>query len=278
MAVNRLRVSNTALTFLILFFVSPLISASPLFEDGFESKGLKTTKNNISWGESVYASVSTDHAKDGLYSLKFTYAATDEKTDTWSEQRFRLGKPYKEIWISYDIRIPENYHHRKVSYGSSNNKGFIMLWSGDYSKPTGIVLGTEFWAEKDGSSTASVRLAGVGFDKHFWGACPSIIKLSDRGRWIKITAHLKYATPENNDGIMRLWKTYEDGKSQIACNISDGAWYSAVSPGFDAGYILGWSNSGFNEETKFYVDNFTVSEAPLMPILLPPADTKRETN
>ena len=172
MTIKLLRFSITALSSVALFCSSYFSFAAPLFMDGFESKGLNTTNNNISWGESAYAAVSTDHAKGGIYSLKFTYAATDELTDSWSEQRFRLGKAYKEIWISYDIRIPENYYHRKVANGSSNNKGFLMLWAGDYSNPSGFKLGTEFWPEADGVSTASIRLSGLGFDKHFWSACP----------------------------------------------------------------------------------------------------------
>ena len=267
MNLNTLYVLRIGVVLAILLSGSSVVNSAPLFEDGFESQSLKTVKNGIAWGSSNNTELSTEHAKGGLYSLKFTYAPTDDKTDSFSEQRFKLGKPYKEIWISYDIRIPENYYHRKTSYGSSNNKGFIMLWGGDYSNPSGFKLGTEFWPDGDGSSTASVRLSGSGYDKHFWEACPKILKMSDRGQWIKITAQLKYATAANRDGIFRVWKTYTDGKGEIVCNISDGEWYVPTSEGFDNGYLLGWSNSGFNEETKFFIDNFIISEEPLMPII-----------
>ncbi len=239
-------------------------AAPALFSDGFESQGLGTVSNNVQWSSSVAVQVSNEYAKDGAYSLKFTFPATDETRDSWSEQRFSLGKPYKEIWISYDLRVPENYYHREPASGSSNNKGFLMLWSGDYGNPSGPLIGTEFWPESDGSSTASVRLYGVGFDKHFWGACPGIVKISDRGKWIKITTHTKYASSANNDGIARLWKTYSDGKTELACNITNGAWYAPSAQGFDSGYLMGWSNSGYATETRFFIDNFVVSETPLM--------------
>ncbi len=259
-----------------LFKLIPLLIAcnsaisNPIFTDGFESQNLKTSINGVSWGSSAYTQISNEKAKDGIYSLKFSYAPTDDTKDSWSEQRFSLGKAYKEIWISYDILIPENYFHRTTSYGSSNNKGFIMLWSGDYSNPTGPEIGTEFWPNQDGSSTASIRLAGVGFDKHYWQACPGIVEISDRGKWITIIAHLKYASANNNDGVVQIWKTYADGKIEQPCNMTDGAWYTPNANGFESGYIMGWSNSGFNEQTNFYVDNFKVSETPLKNIPSPP--------
>jgi hypothetical protein len=258
---------------LITMLSCNMVSAATLFEDGFESNGLQTVSNNVRWGASTSAQVSTAYAKNGTHSLMFTFKATDETRDSWSEQRFSLGKPFKEIWISYDIRIPENYYHRDSSVGTSNNKGFIMLWSGDYEDPSGPLIGTEFWPESDGSSNSSIRLFGVGFDKHFWGACNEIVKISDRGKWIKITTQTKYATSANNDGIMRLWKTYSDGTTELACNISNGAWYAQSAPGFDSGYLMGWSNSGYAEETRFYIDNFVVSENSLINTPKPPIAT-----
>lgn len=262
-----------ALPCIILFSLCGHASAAILFEDGFESQELQTVSNNIAWGASTSTQVSNTHAKKGSYSLKFTFPATDETRDSWSEQRFSLGKPYKDIWLSYDIRIPENYYHRDPAEGGSNNKGFIMLWSGNYSEPSGPLLGTEFWPEADGSSNSSIRLYGVGFDKHYWNTCADIIKISDRGQWIKVTVHIKYASAANNDGIVQLWKTYSDGKIERACNITDGAWYAPNANGFDSGYLLGWSNSGFAEATEFYIDNFVVSETSLMNAPLPPVAT-----
>lgn len=238
--------------------------AADLFEDGLESGALKSTLNDILWGSSSYVTLSTERPKDGKFSLKFTFAGTDDTTDSWAEQRFTLGKRYSEIWVSYDIRIPDNYYHRTASVGTSNNKGFLMLWGGDYSKPTSPKMGVEFWPNEDGSgnSTASVRLSGVGYDKHYWKACPNIVTLSDRGKWIKIVVHAKVPTVSNNDGIYQLWKVYDDGKVVQACNLVDSEGYVATNAGFDSGYILGWSNSGYKDETVFYVDNFKVTTTP----------------
>lgn len=261
---------------LVLGLGSGCVLADSLFSDNFESDVLKTSGDGFKWSSPVYTSIigptssvaTNSFAKssgtdDNSNSLEFVYKATDEATDSWSEQRFSLGGYYKDIWVSYDFFVPTNYYHRTTS-GSNNNKGFLMMWSDDYSKPTGPKIGPEFWPNADGSSKASIRLSGVGFDKHFWAACPSVIKLSDRGQWIKIVAHYKYASEANNDGIAQIWKIYKDGARELACNITDGAWYYPTAPGFNNGYILGWSNSGFNEETKFRVDNFEVSTDSLL--------------
>lgn len=239
------------------------VPAQILFEDSFESNDLEKIENGFKWSSPVYTTPTEAIARLGGRSLQFTYKATDENADSWAEQRFDLGGYYKDVWVSYDILIPDNYYHRSVP-GSTNNKGFLMLWSDDYSKPTGPKIGPEFWPNPDGSSKASIRLSGVGFDKHFWSACPTAIELSDRGQWIKVVAHYKYATSANNDGVAQIWKIYRDGKRKLTCDITDGAWYYPSAPGFNKGYILGWSNTGFKETTIFYVDNFKVSKDSLL--------------
>ncbi|MBK8187803.1 MAG: hypothetical protein IPK77_11510 [Cellvibrio sp.] len=77
-----------------LFKLIPLLIAcnsaisNPIFTDGFESQNLKTSINGVSWGSSAYTQISNEKAKDGIYSLKFSYAPTDDTKDSWSEQRF----------------------------------------------------------------------------------------------------------------------------------------------------------------------------------------------
>lgn len=262
---------------LIAMYIN-VTSAEILFEDGFESAELSKQQNGVKWISPTNTGIIDSTAKHGGHSLEFNYKATNDTEDSTAEQRFLLGDFYKDIWISYEIFIPKNYQHRTTT-GANNNKGFLMLWGGDYANPTGFKLGTEFWPNPDGSSTASIRLSGVGFDKHYWGACPNAVKLSDRGQWIRVVAHFKYATAANNDGIVQIWKVYTDGRKELACNITNGDWYSPVATGFDRGYILGWSNSGFIEQTKFYIDNFKVSTDSLLdvsdnPPKTPPATLK----
>jgi len=235
--------------------------AATIVEDGFEAGNLATSQNGFKWSDSTKTSVKAGVAKTGKYSLQFYYPANQ----SLAEQRIDLGGNYKDIWVSYDILIPANYYHTAGST-SPNNKGFLYLWSGDYSNPTGPGVGPNFWPMGDGSSKASIYNWGKGLDIHYGnGTCENgVIKLSDRGKWIKIVAHYKYASSANNDGIAQIWKIYDDGTVEQACNLTKGAWYVAGAPGFNTGYILGWANAVYNQDTYFYLDNFKASTDSLL--------------
>lgn len=234
------------------------------FQDGLESGDLSFTQNGVRWAGSTSVSVNTASPKTGSFGLNFRYSAVPDNSDSFSEQRFSLGGNYPDIWVSYDMHIPANYYHRTQS-SSTNNKGFLYMWSGNYGSPDGPMIGPEFWPNGDGTSTASMRVFGPGLDRHLWGACPAAIKSSDAGKWFKIIAHYKYASSSNNDGIAQIWKVYDDGSIELTCNITNGAWYVSGARGFDQGYLLGWSNSGFNEETNFQIDNIIMSTTSLLP-------------
>jgi len=256
--------------------------AATIFEDGFEKGALTASTNGFEWTTATKTKVVTGNAKTGTYSLQLAYEAEPNGSDSWTEQRFSLGKNYPEIWVSYDIKIPSNYVHRDQT-DSANNKGFLYLWEGEYGAASTLLLGPEFWPNSDGSSSASVRLRSQIHDKHFWDLTTNAIKLSDRGKWIHIVAHYKYASSKNNDGIVQIWKIYSDGTKDQIINLTDGAWYIAGAKGFQYGYLLGWSNSGFAQATTFYIDNFKASTdslldestpAPQPP--MPPSNVKAE--
>lgn len=234
------------------------------FQDGFESGDKSFTQNGVRWADSNSVTVNTANPKSGSYGMQMRYWATPNNEDSWSEQRFSLGGNYPDIWVSYDMHIPANYNHRTQS-GSANNKAFLYMWSGNYGSPNGPMIGPEFWPNGDGTSNASMRVFGPGLDRHIWDACPVAIKSSDAGKWVKIIAHYKYASSSNNDGIAQIWKVYADGSTELTCNVTNGAWYVAGARGFDQGYLLGWSNSGFNEDTSFQIDNIVMSTTSLLP-------------
>ena len=75
--------------------------------------------------------------------------------------------------------------------------------------------------------------------------------------------HYKYATAANNDGVAQIWRTRAGVTSKLL-DIRNGDWYIPGQSGFDQGYILGWSNSGYSSETRFYLDNVIFSTTPLL--------------
>ena len=245
-----------------LFYSIPAIS-DVFFTDGFETNNLSHSENGFRWTDSVSGQVNSVNPKSGSSSYEFLYTGGPDGEDSWSELRFSLGGYYPDLWVSYDLYIPDNYYHRSQS-SSANNKGHLYLWTGSYGNPDGIGLGPNLWPNGSGGSNASMYVWGSGHDEHYWGACSNIIEASDQGKWLHIVIHYKYATASNNDGVARIWKIYEDGSGKIPCNITDGRWYAAGASGFDTGYILGWANSGFDTDTRFYLDNVVFSTTHLL--------------
>lgn len=265
---------NRAFLLAALMGVGLTCQAQIIFQDDFESGDLSKRQNNFSWASSRATTVSSDRAKSGSRSLKFTFEAVPSGQDSFSEQRFELGGNYPELWVRYDLFVPSNYFHRNDP-PSANNKGFLYLWSGDYGRPDGPGMGPNFWPNSDGTSFASHYVWGPGLDKHYNHQMPKAIEAADRGKWIRIVAHYKYASSANNDGVAEIWKT-RDGVTEKILNIQNGAWYIPGQPGFNRGYLLGWANSGFAEETTFYIDNITFSTRSLLesdgPAPSPPRD------
>jgi len=270
-------IRNTLISSLIALagaFIPAQSFAGIFFQDDFESGDLSHKQNGTAWTSSKLTAVKPDNPKTGSYSLEFRYPANADGVDGFSEQGFALGNKYPDLWVSYDFFVPTNYEHRSQAHlgESDNNKSFIHLWEGSYSDPTGPLLGIENWPLSDGSSRGTVRIFKPGyFDSHNL-ACPHTIKLSDRGQWILITIHFKYATAAKNDGIAQVWKTYSDGTRELACDVHNASWYVPGAAGFDTGYLLGWANSGFTNYTKFYIDNIKFSDTPLLTSVQAPPD------
>lgn len=247
-------------------------AAGIIFQDDFESCDRTKTQNGFEWSVGTRTSVNSVNPQGGNCALEFAYQAAVDGKDSFSEQRFFLGGNYPDIWIKYDLYIPANYYHRTQTIGATNNKGFVMMWEGDYGSP-GMMLNPNFWADGSGQSTTTLFLWVPGNNdplnkasRHYSSAYfldPYSIRSSDRGKWMEVITHYRYASAANNDGMVQIWLTPQGGSQRQILSIVQGNWYSANTLGFDKGYLLGWANSGFAEETKFYIDNVVFSTAPI---------------
>lgn len=227
-----------------------------LFEDDFESGNLSKSANGFRWTDSTRdIVVSSATARNGTYSLQFTYPAVADGEDGMSEQRFYLGGNYRDVTVEYDLLIPANYYHRTQS-GAANNKGFLYLWANTYGDPRPLVA-TNFWPDGSGQSIGSIYTRPNDLGHYMEFTAPAIAS-SDAGKWLHIVVRYAYASAANNDGIAQIWKTPEGGTQVQIVNKTNGPWYHADGTGFDNGYLLGWSNSGFAQETRLYIDNFKV--------------------
>ncbi len=255
--------SACAATAITLALSAAPAGATILFQDGFESGNLSHTQSGIRWSGSNSGSaddlrVSTQNPRAGSYSLQFTFTGGPAGDDAWSEQRFALGGQYHELWTRYDLYVPANYVHRQD--GASNNK-FLDFWADPYSPPS-FYVNWSTTSNGGGGSDLEIHKAHAGselpIDRPASGR--DFITAQDLGAWHEIVARLKVPTADGaNDGIAQMWK---DGV-QVVDLTAINNWGGTGKNYFDAGYLLGWSNSGFAETTVFYIDNVVFADTPI---------------
>ena len=242
-----------------------------LFFDDFSSGDLSHSENGLSYtewgGDAGKGEVNTVKPFSGAYSGEMIFGPDANGADSSVELTIKTSTAnYDDIWCQYHFYVPDNYTHRGQS-GSTNNKGFFYSWSGDYGNPDGVSMGTNLWeiGGGDGSSEASNYIWGPTLDYHIWDAMSDAIDIADRGTWVVMTIHHKLATSANNDGVAEIWRKRSGSAAEKIEDITNGAWYQSSEVGFDSFRILGWANSGFASETKFYIDNLIIHNEALDP-------------
>ncbi len=265
----------------ILSIVVPLLAlettqahAVELFHDDFESGSdlfnpLPTGYGwNGAWsdvGDGV--DVSTDIARSGTRSVRFTFGGSADITDdARAELRYVLGQNMNDVYIQWYQYFPNGteglgpkWSHRSAS--PSNNK-FIRLWADVYSAFT-IKVGASLWPTSGGDSSllpdyGTSQTSGIGP----YGLSGDTQGVTDarRGRWVQFVYHAKTATSANNDGVIQLWV---DGTLTIDHASVPLYPQGGIGNYFRNGYLMGWSNSGFAQTTHTYIDDVTIADAPI---------------
>jgi hypothetical protein len=246
----------------------------PYFTDDFETCKLKkSTNSQFGWrasmgGSGTRPSITNEIAHSGGCSLKFTFAAGTEGADSWSEQRFALGKHLGELYIQWyqywpagneNPSVGPRYHHRRDK-GPNNNK-FLRLWDDDYHHYR-VKLGFSTLPKSNGDSQ---MITEYGTPGHAVGAGRTTgdayaINEGRRGRWVKIQIHVRLASLANNDGIIGMWM---DGTRTIG-NFGLPLFPGSVSANYlRNGYLMGWANSGFTQQTSTYIDDVVIAGYPI---------------
>lgn len=231
----------------VMFLAMALLSANTHAEliasDGFEG----STWSGL-WVDTTNVSLSSERAKDGEQASRWIYRAAAIDKDGWSEGRFDLGKAYEEVSIQFDIHIPSNYVHRD-SEGPDNNKLF-RLWNKTYNDEEKI--GASMYNEGTtgessvGSDYRKAAEKGMSSGKNSVG---DFITMDDVGKWMKVVIYVKAAT----DSTPAQLKIYKNGK--LHHKDTPPINHVPGTQGYRYGYLLGWSASGFTEDTVFYIDN-----------------------
>jgi len=222
--------------------------ATILFDGSPTCRGPYTNKN---W-----------QAYNGKNSLNFNYPANKG----WTEQRFNTGTPLKEVWISFMLRVPDNF---KYGPKGGPNKLFA-LWMDDYSQHgDGSTIWLTMWDNNsDNASVAFTYSRGGYTSSTSMRQYKPFITTDDRGKWMKIIIHAKTeSSPGKSDGMIQTFRKWDD--SPVLETIHDGKNLPIKIPtngpsGFQRGYILGWANASYTDETDWLLDDFTLSASPLV--------------
>lgn len=188
-------------------------------------------------------------AYEGHNSLRFRYAAGKNM----AEQRFTLGDRYMpEFWMRYFIRVPNNFYH-----GSLNNK-FLAIWVDTYDVPGDVTWQTR----PAGNGSANLVFQDGGVTVGESDPTPFISVPDDRGKWMEIIIHYRSASSSNaSDGIIELYRkwvgnpNYELIHRKTNANTFE---VGAAKQGVHQGYIFGWANDPYNDDTEWLLDNVEI--------------------
>jgi hypothetical protein len=194
-----------------------------------------------------------ERAHTGSYSLRFIFGPNAPGEQDWSEIRFDMGATREELWIEYYLFVPSNYAHR---YDGAGHNKFLALWGSKGYDEGGQLFGfINTWpADAEGWQSEAYVAAYAGEDVRAGEEGFNFIGNTHRNSWIRVRYHIKPGTGrEASDGIIQMWRD----DTQIM-DYTSLIWYHSQENGFRNGYLMGWSSTGFTEETKIYIDDFKV--------------------
>ena len=271
-----------------LFLPLDHVRSSEVFSDSFETKNFSATNaDGFKWGETNYTSLITPYGRvygsspinppdqldqitpnhfeayTGDVALRFRYNGNSTNI---AEQRFDLGGAYRDLWLRYWIRVPINFTHPS---GSPNNHKLLALWMGTYSGGNGPTAIWEFWNNGSGGSDLCWHYFNQ-VDSSHADCTPFISVPADRDRWMQLVFRVvASSSTTSNDGILQMWRRWE-GESSFTQfhnknNLNFGIG-SGEPNGWHAGYLMGWSNATYTEDTQWLLDDFTVSTTSLLDV------------
>lgn len=267
---------NRCFPIILAISVAGNLAAEPFMVDDFESKDLLSTNEaGFRWsgdasyggndGEATYldSMVSRLSNAEGQ-GLHFRYPGGTK----WTEKRFDLGAAYEEIWVSYWLKVPDNFYHRDRS--PANNKLFA-IWMDDYSaKGDGPTVIWEYWRSGEGSSNLAVHYSAgehTTAGPHLQNR-PFISYPDDQGRWMQVVLRVRAASSRGaNDGLIethRRWFGETEFTQLHELTNADIALPPGGPSGWNKGYFMGYANTAFSEETIWVIDEVKFSESSLL--------------
>lgn len=265
--VRGVAVTGTA-TVVVGGAVVPPTPGDPFFADSFAGPGFNNADGFV-WG-SANGSV-TPVSFDGHNCIRFRYGPNAAGVTDTAEKRFNMGRQLAAVWIEFYLHLPSNYLHRY----RGNNK-FIRLWGDSYGslskvgastyEVTGMVSGesspsSRFYTEHVLYTTTGIGLGGSynpGPDGFGANADPGTML----NRWTRVRMYFKAPTQigsatQSADSHVTVW--FDDSKV-----VDFNTYKSNLDPDdnyYQNGYLLGWANSGFTDETDLHLRDIKFYDA-----------------
>jgi hypothetical protein len=277
-------------TGMVLFATS--VKSAALFDDDFSSGDKSHTENGVVWGSSTRATVIDDPGNSSGKALRMRFQArtgpAGGASEAHAEQRFYLGAAgatgiYTELWIRLRVLVPSNY--QLINVDASNNDKWLRLWSRGAEWPDDDGYSPYYF--KGGFSTIENTTPGAGSrlitefgndlrpstDGGLDGrvgrnSTPSVndwITSADLGQEIEYVMRVKTDTlgtigaepaATGGNGALQSWKN-----GVLMANQTALLWRTktGLHEYFEYGYILGYSNSGYAEQTDFLIRQVTIA-------------------
>ena len=152
---------------------------------------------------------------------------------------------------------------------------------GQYLKDNvGTTIVANMWSRPDGGTDIGIsgeyKVSGIAKYITSSKGLKPFISSSDKGRWMHLAFKAKHETRIGaHDGAWGIYRKWE-GDSDYTVIIEDAGLdiplpVSGTPAGFKQGYLLGWSNPSYLEETEFLLDDFVISEVTPLKRPKPPA-------
>jgi len=236
------------------------------FLDDF-SGGLSGPQNGYEWGTVINGSV---EGGELLLTHSAKPATSDREGDSVAQATLKMPPGITEAWVEYVPQIPDNYRHRTIPGDSDNNK-FFQIWAGVRNDiDAGIIAELDLPSEEGSAGRVTMHRNEIAPDEpgkrapvRFRRRGAIIVRPGERQRW---RWHVRVGTPghEHSDGTLRVWIDDEE----IPLELWDGSILDPeavpIRP-FRGGSrelrrlrLLGWSNSGYDEDTTFAFEHLQV--------------------
>ncbi len=275
------------LVFLLSLSAVQAQSATPFFADDFETGDLSHSTNGFLWensskGGSVNAGITNENSRSGNYSLKFKWHDNngDPCDDAWAQMGFSMGQKTKELWLEYYVYYPNgtegfpNVSQYEINYRGSNSsdgecpsapQSGVKLnriwgdhydnsfkWGANSNSPSDSYDGGSVYTTIIRNPDGALLTQAPNVDPALSGTDGTPDGYVDRGQWHKFQFYMKLSDPAGaSNGIYRWWidNKLVSEATDVVTGAPDGNHYMAQ------GYLMGWSNAGYNKETANYIDD-----------------------